>query len=198
MLRKARILVVFAALFAAACVPETKTQLSNPGAQPLDARLVGTWYWLDSGGRELVVLTVRRAGDKRFNIIWTEFKPRREHKGDEPPVQYIRYAGHTTRLGKSTFINLSVVDRAAWKSEAPDNTIIRYWLDKDGLRFAFLNAKTFRDAVKEGRLPGQYTKDSVTVTANREALIAFMRRTGTKQSFTNPTKPMRRMPATAD
>lgn len=196
MLRHARILVVFAALFAAACVPETETFLSSPGAQPLDGRLVGTWYWLESDGREAVLLTVRRAGDKRFNIIWTELKPRRSHDSGDTPVQFVRFAGHTTRIGKATFINLTLVDRKSWKSAVPNSTIMRYWIGKGGLRIALMKNKVFTDAVRQGRLAGRLIKNGVIVTAKRDALIAFMRKTGFGKSFETPTKPLRRMTPT--
>jgi hypothetical protein len=196
MLKKARILLVFAAFLAAACVPETETFLSDPGAQPLDGRLVGTWYWLERDGREAVILTVRRGGDKRFNLIWTEMKPRRSHDGGDPPVQFVRYKGHTTQLGKATFINLTLVDRKSWKTGAPNSLIMRYWLGKSGLRIAFMKNDVFRNAVKEGRLAGRLLKDGVVITAKRKALIAFMRKTGLGKSFEKPTKPLRRMRAT--
>lgn len=193
MLRPVRILVVFAALFAAACVPETETFLSGPGAQPLDGRLVGTWYWLEGDGREAVILTVRRGGDKRFNVIWTELKPRRAHEEGDPPVRFLRYKAHTTRLGKAHFVNLTLVDRKAWKSGVPHSLIMRYWLGKQGLRIAFMKNDVVRAAVKEGRLAGRLLKRGVVITAKREALIAFMRKTGLGKSFAEPTKPLRRM-----
>jgi hypothetical protein len=193
MLRRARILVVFAAFLAAACVPESETFLSNPGAQPLDGRLVGTWYWLERDGREAVILTVRRAGDKRFSVIWTELKPRRTHEANDPPVQFVRYAGHTTRIGKARFANLTLVDRKSWKSGTPKSFIMRYWLGKQGLRLAFMKNKVFRDAVKEGRLAGRLTKYGVIITAERKALIAFIHKTGLGNSFDKPTKPLRRL-----
>lgn len=193
MLRPTRILVVFAALFAAACVPETETFLSSPGAQPLDGRLVGTWYWLEGDGREAVILTVRRGGDKRFNVIWTELKPRRTHDGGDPPVRFLRYKAHTTRLGKAHFVNLTLVDRKAWKSGVPHSVIMRYWLDKQGLRIAFMKNGVVRAAVKEGRLAGRLLKHGVVITARREALVAFIRNTGFDKAFANSSKPMRRM-----
>jgi len=196
MLRHARILVVFAAFFAAACVPETETFLSDPGAQPNDGRLVGTWYWLERDGREAVILTVRRSGDKRFSVIWTELKPRRTHEANDPPVQFVRYKGYTTRLGKASFVNLTLVDRKSWKSSVPNTFIMRYWLGKKGLRIAFMKNDVFRKAVKEGRLAGRLLKHGVVITAKREALIAFMRKTGLGKSFEKPTKPLRRLRAT--
>jgi hypothetical protein len=196
MLRKARILVVFAAVFVAACVPETETFLSDPGAQPLDGRLVGTWYWLERDGSEAVILTVRRSGDKRFSVIWTELKPSRSQDGGDPPVQFVRYKGHTTRLGRASFINLTLVDRKSWKTGAPSAVIMRYWLDKQGLRIAFMKNDVFRNAVKDGRLAGRLIKDGVIITAKRDALLAFMRKTGLGKSFAKPTKPLHRLVAT--
>lgn len=196
MLRSARIIVVFAAFFAAACVPETETFLSDPGAQPNDKRLVGTWYWLDRDGSEVVILTVRRTENKRLSVIWTEMKPRRVNDESEPPVQFARYLGHTTRLGKARFVNLTLVDRKAWKTGTPKRFIMRYWLGKKGLRIAFMKNGVFKDAVKEGKLAGRLVKDGVIITAKREALIAFIRKTGLNKAFAEPTKPMRRMSAT--
>jgi hypothetical protein len=194
MLKKARILVVFAALFAAACVPETETFLSSPGAQPLDGRMIGTWYWLQNDGREVIVLTVRRGGDKRFNVIWTVLKPRRTHVADDdPPVQFVRYKAHTTRLGKATFINLTLVDRKAWKDNMPQSLIMRYWIDKRGLRIALMKNDVIRKAVKEGRLAGVFRRNNVVITAKRDALIAFLRKTGFDKSFEKPTARMPRM-----
>jgi len=196
MLRPVRIVVLLAALVTAACVPETETFLSDPGARPLDGRLVGTWYWLERDGREAVILTVRRTKDNRFAVVWTELKPRRSHDAGEAPVQFVRYAGHTTRLGKATFINLTLVDRKAWKSGVPSGTIMRYWIGRQGLRIAFMKNDVFRNAVKEGRLAGRLIKDGVIVTAERTALIAFMRKTGADKAFAEPTKPLRRLAPT--
>ncbi|MDH3235645.1 MAG: hypothetical protein OEQ29_19150 [Alphaproteobacteria bacterium] len=196
MLKNARILVVFTALFAAACVPETETFLSDPGAQPNDKRLVGTWHWLERDGREVVVLTVRRTKDERLNVIWTEMKPHRLGDKDSPPVQFARYIGHTTRIGKANFVNLTLVDRTAWKTGTPRKFIMRYWIGKRGLRIAFMKNDVVKDAVKAGRLDGRLVKDGVIITAERKALIAFLRKTGLNKAFAKPTKPLRRMRAT--
>jgi hypothetical protein len=196
MLKKARFLVVFAALFAAACVPETETFLSDPGAQPLDARVLGTWYTLERDGREAVILTVRRTKDQRFSVIWTELKPENVRSERDHPVQYVRYTGFTTQLDKAHYVNLRLVDRAGWKSETPTRFIMRYWLGKDGLRIAFMRLEVFKKAVKEGRLAGRLVKDGVLITAKREALIAFIRKTGPGNAFHEPTKPLHRLAAT--
>ncbi|HUT50062.1 MAG TPA: hypothetical protein VM325_12035 [Alphaproteobacteria bacterium] len=197
MLRSARIIVVFAAFFATACVPETETFLSDRLAQPLDKRLVGTWYMLERDAREVVVLSVRRTKDGRFSVIWTELKPHRLDDNDSPPVQFVRYFGHTTRLGKANFINLTLVDRTAWKTGTPKRFIMRYWLRKNGLRIAFMKNDVFKDAVKEGRLAGRLVDNNgVIITAKRKALLAFIRKTGPDKAFAKPTKPLRRMRAT--
>jgi hypothetical protein len=196
MLKPARILIVLAALFAAACVPETETFLSEPGAQPIDKRLVGTWYWLGRDGSEVVVLTVRRTKDKKISVIWTGMKPRRTLDGDEPAVQFVRYTGYTTKLGRARFINLRLVDRKAWKTATPKRFIMRYWIGKRGLRLAFMKNSVFKDAVKEGKLAGHLVEHTVIITAKRKALIAFIRRTGVNKAFAKPTKPLKRMRAT--
>jgi hypothetical protein len=193
MLKKARILVVFAALFAAACVPETETFLSDPGAQPLDGRLVGTWYWLDRDGREVSIITVRRGRDKRFDVIWVAMKPDRSRVVDDPPVHFVRYKGHTTRIGKATFINLTLIDRKSWQDGTPRNFIMRYRIGKRGLRIALMKNDVFKKAVKERRLAGVFRQNDVVITAKREALIAFLRKTGFDKSFEKPSEPMRRM-----
>ena len=196
MLRKARILAVFAALFVAACVPETETFLSDPGEQPIDARVLGTWYTLERDGREAVILTVRRTRDQRISVIWTELKPRNVRSEHDRPVQFVRYTGFTTQIDKANFVNLRLVDRRSWKSGAPTRFIMRYWLTKEGLRIAFMKDDVFKKAVKTGKLAGRLTEDDVLITAKREALIAFIREVGVDKAFAKPTKPLHRLAPT--
>jgi len=197
MIKLGRVVVVFAAVFVAACIPETEKFLSKPGDQPNDARIAGTWYSHNRSGSEVIVLTVRASKDKKsLGFVWTEIKPGRTRRQGQRPVKYLRFSGHTTKLGNAGFLNLRLVDGTGWKSGAPKRFIMRYWIDKRGLRVAFMKNDIVKQAIKEGRLAGKIVKNDVKITASAKALAAFIRRAGPDVVFSSSSPPLRRIAVT--
>ena len=192
----ARLVVIAITLSATACIPITKTFLSEPGAQPNDKRIAGTWYWHKRDGSETVVIAIQRAEGKRLSIVWTKLNPSRATETNEAPARWMHFLGHTTRLGRARFVNLQFVRSDASRA-GKVRFIVRYWLTKKGLAFAVMNEEMIEKAVRTGELTGHKERSSWVITSDRKTLIAFLRRHGAK-AFNKPGQPLRRMRRTGN
>ena len=192
-----RSFVVLAGVLAAACVPESDAFLSEPGAEPVDKRIAGTWFARAKNEREQITLNIIPRGDNTYAITWVMLLPKQRVTDTEKPVAWIRYKGHTTKIDGQTFVNLSLI-HAEWPQAVPKRMIMRYWLGaNDQLRFSFMHNRQIELSIKAGDLTGTQPKDGfIRITSDREALIAYIRKIGPDKAFRRPSKPMRRMPVT--
>lgn len=192
-----RLFVVLSGLVVAACIPESDAFLSDPGAQPLDKRIAGTWFARAKNEREQITLNIIPRGDNTYAITWVMLLPKQRVSKSEKPVAWIRYRGHTTEIDGQTFVNLSLI-HAEWPNAVPKRMIMRYWLGGDDqLRFSFMHDRQIELSIKAGDLTGTTPKDGFRrITSNRKALIAYIRKIGPDKAFRRPSKPLRRMPVT--
>lgn len=196
----ARTVVVLSGLLAAACVPETDASLSKPGAEPLDKRVVGTWFANARSGMEQITLNIQRGeDDNTYAVTWIQFLPPQEVTKEDKPVVWLRYVGHTTKLDGQHYINLRLV-HAAWPRPVPKRMVVRYWVGKDDrLTMSLMDNGVVKGAINSGVLKGKLPKDHrgfIRITSDRKALVAFIREVGPDRVFRGRSKPMRRMPVT--
>lgn len=190
-----RLIVLAASLLAAACVPESEQFLSEPGAEPLDTRLVGMWYFRERRGHEATIVSIRKQDDTHFAVTWVDVNAR-DREPAEAPTRWLRYTAHTTRLGKDTFINLENTG-GAWPDRIPARLVVRYWVEPGkGLRIAFMHYEEVKKAIETGALAGKVEKSTVRLTAGRAELVAWIRRLGPDKAFGKPSEPLRPLAVT--
>jgi hypothetical protein len=196
--RLLRFLALGLALATAACLPETEHFLADPGAQPNDQRLIGTWFFQEKNARTTTVVAIIPQGKDHVSVTWVDVMPRKETGGDKPgPVRWLRYTGFTTRIAGNDYINLDH-QGGVWPNRAPKRLIIRYWVEAGKtLRFAAMRSRALRKAIEAGTLAGRKTKDDVwVVTAPRDKLLAWIARVGPDEAFGKPSAAMRKLPVT--
>jgi hypothetical protein len=166
------IVLVALAIALSACVVETDTYLSEPGAEPLDARLEGAWRLLDADSDGLGILMLAEDETGAFAMLSLEV--------DEDP-----------QTGKQTFKwNAS----RAWTSDVAgegyfnveiegEKMVVAYRILDDGdVAAGLMDEDRFSQAIESGKLPGTVTPGTfggtIRITADAKTLAKFLEENG--------------------
>ena len=129
-----------------------------------EPKLVGTWVDQDSS-----VWTFVQSEPKAYELVYTE-------KGSPG-----RFSAHLVKLGKLMFLDLfprePVLQNGFYKFHlVPVHTILRVWIDEDGLRMAMLNHDWFKDQVdkKKVNLAQERRENEIILTASTADLQKFV------------------------
>jgi hypothetical protein len=140
------------------CIPYSLHPLTDPGAEPLDRALFGTWYWSESGGYGYIHIGGEEDAAVLRLVMLSIDK--------EGALEVTQFSGHTSSLGEQRYLNLK------WLSpdpEDPDYLIVSYRIADGRLGIGLMDNDPVIAAIGEGNLAGTVTKEgwftSVRVSA---------------------------------
>lgn len=149
------------------CVPYADIPLTDPDEQPLDARLMGTWYWKAESDSGYIHIGLDEPG-KMLRLMLVEFD--REGK-----MVATEFYGHTSKLKDNTYLNLK---RVHPEDQEPGYLFIKYSLMSGSLGISIMNAQIVAKDIESGSLKGTVTKgqwtSNIHITASRKALQQYI------------------------
>jgi hypothetical protein len=189
-----RLVLAAVALTLAACLPDTRSFLSDRKDSPVDTRLLGAWYIAQEDDTILVHFIPGRTGP--MEMVWLALSPK-VAEVDRGPVEWRRYAAWTTKIDGVDFLNLDLIEP---KPQAEGSAMILRYIIGEGQLSGYVMGPTVADAIKRGELAGVVegtgAVQTAHVTASREALIAFIEARGASTVFSESLPPFRQLPST--
>jgi hypothetical protein len=140
------------------CIPYSLHPLTEPGAEPLDRALFGSWYWSESGGHGYIHIgSEEDAAVLRLVMLSID---------KEGELEASQFTGHTSSLGEQRYLNLK------WLPPDPEDAdylTLSYRIVDGRLGIALMDNDPVIAAIGEGNLAGTVTKEgwltSVRVSA---------------------------------
>lgn len=161
------LLICFFTICFLGCVPYADIPLTDPAEQPLDAHLLGTWYWKVESDSGYLHIGLDEAG-KMLRLMLVEF----DRDGKMAATEFY---GHTSKLKDRTYLNLK---RVHPEDKEPGYLFIKYSLKSGSLGISIMNAQVVAKDIENGVLKGTVTKEQWTsnihITATREALQQYI------------------------
>ncbi len=177
------------AILLAACVPESRHPLSNPGSAVVDQRLTGVWKTkIDD---ETVIAHFLEKSDGEMRIVAVAHK-------DGGGGGWTTYSMFVSRLGDEWYMNVKFVGENGKPNEIEDPPyhLVRYRISEDGKLTIWTMAKPAVIAAIESGLAGKVKKgkwfNETLITAPTDELAAFVRSSDPQRLFANPLGPFRR------
>jgi hypothetical protein len=174
-----------ALLALAGCVAYSDHPLTDPGAQPIDTALIGSWAVVEEG--EEVYLHIGYDKDtRRLRLLMVEI-------GRDRQLRATGFTAHTSKLRDRRYLNLKADDPDA---AAPDWLIVKYAVDGDSLHVAFMNNGAAVDAIRSGKIQGEADPDDRSAAAHLTAAQRPLQRFVTRhdQDLFGETSAMQRLP----
>ncbi|HEY7607671.1 MAG TPA: hypothetical protein VIF14_00435 [Alphaproteobacteria bacterium] len=189
------------------CV-ETEGFLGEPSAAEADERMIGEWY-----GGGLIMVSIRKlegdpAGQLRLSYILVS-------NDEKNPVSFANFRAWRTTLDGRTYLNLEKTSDA-WSEKAvvPPRMVVRFEPISDGFvrmgiegkevsaqggaQFWLMHTGNIATAIRAGELKGRVEGDpsdpTVTITASREELRAFIAAKGPDYVFQGSGFKLLRLP----
>ncbi|MEN8197513.1 MAG: hypothetical protein ABFS30_13520 [Pseudomonadota bacterium] len=179
-------------LLLTACIPESKHPLPLRADGKGDDRLIGRWVAAEEG--EEGYAFVSSVGGGRYKVWMTSFDE--DRPGDNPDITEMDIL--TTRIGGQWFMTVIGIDEP--EEGGPDEVIHligRYDITaEDELLIYMMSWEALAQDVRAGLVageaePGEYW-DEVTLTADSEALAAYIAAADLGRIFAGDPLPMRR------
>ncbi|MGE5147929.1 MAG: hypothetical protein ACM3N5_14345 [Candidatus Eiseniibacteriota bacterium] len=190
-----RLVLAALAVVLTACLPDTRNFLADRKESPADTRLLGAWYISQEDDTIIVHFVPGRTGP--MEMVWMALSPKVADV-DRGPVQWRRYAVWTTRIDGVDFLNLDLIEPKPQAEGAA--MILRYTIGADGQLTGYMMGPVVADAIKRGELAGVVegtgAVQTAHVTANRDALIAFIKARGATSVFSEALPSFRPLPPT--
>lgn len=150
----------------AGCLPYADHPLTPPGAQEIDARVLGTWYWNESEENGFVHI-----GQHKKNGLLQILMVEMDADGE---IEVMEFSGHTSQIDDLLILNLQWVQ----PEEAPGYFFVRYLPRVDALGIAIMAENPLEKAISDGTLVGEIIKkkwgDEVHITADAATLRKFV------------------------
>ncbi len=136
------LLLSFLIILALGCIPYSDTPLTDPGSQPIDASVVGTWFWNDE--HESGYIHIGLDDDSALlRLFMMDFDRNEELEASE-------YSGHTSLLGGNTYLNIKWV-RPEQKG-ITGYMVVKYTVRSDSLGIALMNFEVVKKAIQNGSI----------------------------------------------
>lgn len=126
------------------CIPFSDQPLTDPGRQPMDWSVYGSWYWKDNDESGLVHIGL----DKKSNAL-TILMVELDKDGE---IEVSEFTGHTSSLQNNKYFNLKWVRPA---DENPGYMFVKYEVEKDKLWISLMAPDDVEKSVKAGSLKGE-------------------------------------------
>ncbi len=179
-------------LLLSACIPESKHPLPLPVDGKGDDRLIGRWIPAEEG--EEGYADVAAAGGGRYQVKMISYDE--DGPNDNPDITEMEIL--TTRIGEQWFMTVVGIDEPdEGGPDEPLYMILRYDITaEDDLLIRPMNWKALAPDVRAGLVagetkPGEYWED-VHLTADSEALAAYIAAADPERIFAVEPLPMRR------
>jgi hypothetical protein len=149
------------------CVPYADSPLTDAGVQPIDAKLLGSWYWKDESDSGYIHIGLDKTS-KILRIMLVEF-------GKEGELTASEFTGHSSQLQGNSYLNL---ERVRPEDQEPGFLFVKYTLKPNALGISLMDAGVVSKDIESGVLKGQVTKgewtSNIHITASQEALQAYI------------------------
>jgi hypothetical protein len=151
------------------CIPYSLHPLTDPGAEPLDPALIGSWYWSESGGYGYIHIGREEEDAAVLRLVMLSIDK-------EGELEVSQFSGHTSLLGERRYLNLK------WQPPDPadpDYLTVSYRIADGRLGIALMDNDPVIAAIRSGELAGTVTKSgwftSVRVSAAPVDWRSFVR-----------------------
>ena len=159
--------ILLTVILLSGCVPYADTPLTDSGVQPIDAEVLGTWYWNDKGDSGFLHIGLDEAA-KSLKLILVEWGKNNELVTSE-------FSGHTSNLKGMRYINLKPIRP---EGEATGFLLIRYVIKKNALGISLMNTQAVTKDIESGTLKGEVIRENLTsavhITASQEMLRRYI------------------------
>ncbi len=166
----------------AACIPETKTWLSERATATPDPRLVGVFIAADTAPeRHMIVVEAEKRRDGKpsavMHLVWAQLKP----DNAEKTVVWASYRAWPARLPDGGMaLNLERMRTGPFMAQlAPRRFFVIYDVDAKGrVTVRMPRNRSWSEAVQSGAVEGTVVKgrylDQITLTASRAKLARYV------------------------
>jgi hypothetical protein len=149
------------------CVPYSDNPLTDPGQQPMDASVYGSWYWKDNNEVGYVHMGLDRES-KLLRVFMIDF-------GKDGEMHASELAGHTSSFPGQAYLNLKWVSPS---DENPGYLFVKYEVRGDVLEISLMDNEAAEKAIQEGSLKGEIISAKWFSTAHimeeKDALQQFV------------------------
>lgn len=179
-------------LLLSACIPESKHPLPLPVDGKGDDRLIGRWIPAEEG--EEGYADVAAAGGGRYQVKMISYDE--DGPNDNPDITEIEIL--TTRIGDQWFMTVVGIDEPdEGGPDEPLYMIVRYDITAQGdLLIRTMNLEALAEDVNAGLVAGEVKSselwEDVQLTADSEALAAYIAAADLERVFAGDPLPMRR------
>ena len=125
------------------CVPVSQIPLTEPGQQPLDERLLGSWYWQQGAETGLVHIGLQQQG-QLLQVLMVDY-------GQRQQLSIQEFSGLSSKLASGDYLSLRPLRPA---NEQQGYLIIKYHIQNKSLQISLMDSKPVEEALRDKQLEG--------------------------------------------